>query len=135
MTIKITDQPLSPEAAVDSVCSPESGCVVTYVGLIRGTSRNKDVTSVEYSDPDGVAADRLREIAEEMRRRWAVNGVAIHHRTGLLKVGDVNLVVAVAAAHRGEGFAAAQYAIDRFKESLPTRKRETYADGTAWEGD
>ena len=133
--IKITKSPLSPEAVVDLVRSPASGCVVTYVGLIRETSHDKKVASVEYSDPDGGAEDRLREIAGEIRRKFPVNGVAIHHRVGRLKVGDINLVVAVAAAHRGEGFAASQYAIDRFKDALPTRKKETYADGSVYKGD
>ena len=133
--IKITKSPISPEAVVALVRSPSSGCVITYVGLIRGTSHDKKVLSVEYTDPDGGAADRLREIAGEIHHKFPVNGVAIHHRIGRLKVGDINLVVAVAAAHRGEGFAASQYAIDRFKESLPTRKKETYTDGSVYEGD
>jgi molybdopterin synthase catalytic subunit len=133
--IKITDQPISPEAVVNLVRSPASGCVVTYVGLIRETSHDKKVVSVEYGDSDGGAEDRLREIADEARRRFPVNGVAIHHRVGKLKVGDINIVVAVAAGHRVEGFAASQYIIDRFKGALPTRKRETYADGSMWEGD
>jgi molybdopterin synthase catalytic subunit len=59
-----------------------------------------------------------------------VENVAICHRIGKLKVGDINLVVAIAAAHRGEGFAACQYAIDRFKEVMPTKKKETYTDGS-----
>ncbi len=133
--IKITDKPISPEVVVDLVRSPASGCVATYVGLIRETSRGKKVISVEYSDPDGEAEDRLREIAGEARRKWPVKAVAIHHRIGILKGGDINLVVAVAAEHRGEGFAASQYIIDRFKEALPTRKRETYTDGSMYEGD
>jgi molybdopterin synthase catalytic subunit len=49
----------------------------------------------------------------------------------VLKVGDINLVVAVAAGHRGEGFAACRYIIDRFKQRLPTAKTETYTDGSA----
>ena len=64
-----------------------------------------------------------------------MNGVAICHRIGKLNVGDINLVVAIAAGHRKEGFAASQFAIDRFKESLPTVKRETYQDGSVWTGE
>jgi len=63
-----------------------------------------------------------------------VDNVAIYHRVGRLNVGDINLVVAVASAHRAEGFAACQYAIDRFKQELPTSKKETYLDGSVWEG-
>lgn len=133
--IKITDQPLSPEAAINLVRSSASGCVVTYVGLIRETSRGKKVASVEYTDADGGAEDRLREIAGEARHQWPINEVAIHHRVGKLRVGDINIVVAVSAAHRSDGFAAIQQIIDRFKGALPTRKRETYADGSVYDGD
>jgi molybdopterin synthase catalytic subunit len=52
--------------------------------------------------------------------------IAVSHRIGKLAVGDINLVVAVASAHRAEGFAACQYVIDQFKQRLPTRKTETY---------
>ena len=133
--IQITDKPISPELVVNSVKTAGSGCVATYVGLIREQSRGKSVLSVEYEDADGKAEDRLREIADEIKRRWPVNNVAICHRIGRLEVGDINLVVAIAAAHREEGFAASQYAIDRFKRELPTRKRETYLDGSIWTGD
>ena len=131
----ITDEPLSPETVVNRARTAGSGCVVTYVGLIRDNSRGKAVLSVEYEDSDGRAQARLGEIAAEIRRKYPVNSVAIYHRVGRLNVGDINLVVAIAAAHRGEGFAASQAAIDLFKERLPTSKRETYADGSVWTGD
>ncbi len=128
--IEITEKPISPELVVRSVKSADSGCVVTYVGLIRGQSRGKSVLSVKYKDVGQNAESRLREIASEIEQKWPVNNVAICHRVGKLDVGDINLVVAIAAAHRLEGFAACQYAIDRFKQKLPTDKTETYADGT-----
>ena len=128
--ICITDQPISPELVVNEAKTDSSGCVVTYVGLIRDDSNGKPVLSVEYEDADGQAESRLSEIAAEIKQKWPVNNVAIHHRVGKLKVGDINLVVAISAAHRPEGLAACQYAIDRFKQPLPTRKRETYQDGT-----
>lgn len=133
--ICITDKPILPERVVRKVKADSSGCVVTYVGLIRDHSMGKQVLSVEYEDAKGIAEDRLREIAGEMKHKWPVNNVAIYHRVGKLKVGDINLVVAVAAAHRTEGFAACQYAIDRFKQALPTHKTETYQDGSIWTGE
>ena len=133
--VKIVTAPISPEQVIDEVRTGSSGCVVSYVGVIRDYSRNKPVRSVEYEDANGRAVDKLREIAEAMERKWLLNGVAIYHRIGMLNVGEINLVVAVAAAHREEGFAACQYAINQFKEKLPTRKTETYQDGSVWAGD
>ena len=130
--IGITEEPISPELVVSKVKTDSSGCVVTYVGLIRGYSQGKPVFSVEYEDVEGKAEKRLQEIAGEIKQKWQLNNVAIYHRIGKLKVGDINLVVAVASAHRGDGFTACQYAIDRFKQKLPTRKKETYQDGSVW---
>ena len=128
MMIEITEKPISPELVVNKVKTDSSGCVVTYVGLIRDYSQGKQVLSVEYEDTEGTAENRLRDIASEIRQKWQLNNLAICHRIGKLKVGEINLVVAIAAAHRQEGFAACQYAIDRFKEILPTKKKETYKD-------
>ena len=127
--IEITETPLSPDSVVNKVKSDGSGCVVTYVGLIRNQSQGRPVLSVEYQDPDGSATAILQELATQTKKKWPIEDVAISHRIGKLKVGDINLVVAVASAHRVEGFAACQYIIDQFKERLPTRKIELYQDG------
>ena len=111
--IEITDKPILPELVVDKVKTDSSGCVVAYIGLIREYSRGKRVLSVEYKDPRGTAGNRLREIASEVRQKWQPDNIAICHRIGKLKVGDINLVIAIASAHRQEGFAACQYAIAR----------------------
>ena len=132
--IEITEKPLSPERVINQVKNDGSGCVVTYVGLIRNYSDGKPVASVEYQDFEGNARQKLQEIADEVRQRWHLENLAICHRVGKLKVGEINLVVAVASAHRHEGFAACQYIIDRFKEHLPTKKMETYREGVVGDG-
>ena len=128
--IEITEEPISPELVINKVKTDTSGGVVAYIGLIRQYSRGKGVLSVEYEDVDGTAEGKLRQIANETRQKWQLDNLAISHRIGKLKVGDINLVVAVASAHREEGFAACQYVIDQFKQTLPTHKRETYQDSS-----
>ncbi len=130
--VVITEEPISPETTVNQAKTKKSGGVITYVGLIRESSRGKPVLSVEYSNPESKAEQRLEQIVSDAKRRWAVNNIAICHRIGKLKVGDINLVVAVASAHRQGGFAACQYVIDQFKEKLPTHKVETYRDGSTF---
>jgi len=128
--VEITSQPILPEQVINRAKTNASGCVATYVGLIRDNSYGKRVSCVEYQDRDGKAPDRMQRIVDEARSKWHLENIAFTHRIGRLKVGDINLVVAVAAGHRGEGFAACQYIIDRFKESLPTHKTETYEDSS-----
>jgi molybdopterin synthase catalytic subunit len=130
--IAIVSQPIATEEVINSVRTPESGGVIVYTGLIRDNSRGKAVRSVTYSDPEGQARESLEAIVTRIKSKFPVNDVAICHRIGQLKIGEINIVVAVAAAHRQEGFAACMYAIDQFKENLPTHKVETYADGSTY---
>ncbi len=127
--IEVTEKPISPERVIDRARSESCGCVVTYVGLIRNYSQGRVVLSVEYVDSERNAENILRGIANEAKQRWQIENIAISHRIGRLMVGETNLVVAVASAHRSGGFAACQYVIDQFKERLPTEKTEIYQDG------
>ena len=131
---RITHEKLSPESVIDQVRSRDSGCVVTYVGLIRDNSRGRQVYTVEYQDVSGRAEDALEGIVRECMRRWPLNAMAIYHRVGVLSVNDCNLVVAIGAGHRGEGLAACGFAVDQFKAKLPTAKIETYSDGSVYHG-
>ncbi len=128
--IEVTEKPISPERVIDKVKSDRAGCVVTYVGLIRDNARGKPVLSVEYCDSQGNAENVFRGIADEVKQRWQVGNIAISHRIGKLRVGEISLVVAVASAHRREGFAACQFVVDQFKQRPPTFKREAYEDGS-----
>lgn len=126
--VEIVDQPISPELIVRRVKTDNSGCVATYVGLIRNESHGRPVLSVEYRDESGKARERLADIAQEIMWKFPVNKIGIIHRIGVLKVGEINFVAAIAAGHRQEGFAACQHAVDRFKELLPTTKIEKYKE-------
>jgi molybdopterin synthase catalytic subunit len=130
MFVKIVDKPIRPEEVVSQAKSNDSGCVVTYVGLIRDISHEKPVVSVEYLDVDGQAERKLKALAEDIKKSYPVNNLALCHRIGKLYVGDINIVFAFACGHRQEGFAACAYAVDKFKESMPTQKKETYKDGS-----
>jgi molybdopterin synthase catalytic subunit len=128
---KIVHEPISPDKVINLVRTRNSGCVATYVGLIRDNSHGRFVRSVEYQDPTGKAEEGLKSIIEEAMKRWPLNAMAIYHRAGVLSVNDINLVVAVGAGHRGEGIAACAFAVDEFKAKLPTTKKEAYADDPA----
>jgi len=133
--IKITRDVLSPESVIKEVRNTASGCVISYVGLIRDTSHDKAVASVEYTDPAGKAIEGLKAIVKEIRKEFPIIDMAFHHRIGILKPGDINIVIAISAGHRGEAFDACRKAVDLFKEKLPTTKVERYTDGTSLNAD
>ena len=61
--IEVTNNPISPEVTVNKIKTDSSGCIVTYIGLIREYSYDKQVLYVEYEDSKGMAENRLRDIA------------------------------------------------------------------------
>ena len=86
-----------------------------------------------YEAYEGPAVRALAEIAAETRRRWPdVARVALLHRVGDLRLGEASVVIVVSAPHRGVAFAAAEFAIDTLKESVPIWKQEHWSGGSDW---
>ena len=133
MKSRITRKPIDPAKALSSVMDDDAGGVVLFVGTIRNQTNGKNVKGLEYEVYRRMAKRQIAKLEEEIRRRWPVKSIRLIHREGKLKVGEVSVVVAVSAAHRGEAFDAARYAIDRIKESFPIWKREKFRGGSyAW---
>jgi molybdopterin synthase catalytic subunit len=125
--LDITDKPIVPEEVIAKVGWDECGALVTFTGKVRSYSEGKRVLSLEHDATRYGAESILRDIAAEMRRRWDLGDIAFCYRTGPVEAGGITLVIAVAAPHRPEAFAACQYAIDRFK--LAVSAKEIREDG------
>src|SRR5438093_4877428 len=121
--IQLTHEPIDYHTLSESVRSPHCGAVVTFLGTVRDLTGERVTTALDYEAYPGMAEKKLAEIEQEVRARWPVGEVALVHRLGHLDVGDVSVVVAVSCPHRGEAFAACQYAIDRLKEVVPIWKK------------
>jgi molybdopterin synthase catalytic subunit len=124
--IRITRNPIRPEAAIEGVRKKAYGAVIAYVGTVRDVSHDRRVIFMEHQvSLQDLARQELELIAEEIKRRWQLEDVSIIHRIGKLRTGEILLVVAIGAPHRVEAFEACQYAIDRFKEVSPKWTTET----------
>ena len=124
--IRITRNPIRPEAAIEGVRKKAYGAVITYVGTVRDVSHDRRVIFMEHQvSLQDLARRELELIAEEIEHRWQLKDVSIIHRIGKLRTGEILLVVAIGAPHRVEAFEACQYAIDRFKEVSPKWTTET----------
>jgi molybdopterin synthase catalytic subunit len=103
--------------------------MVTFVGVVRGTTDGREVRYLEYEAYPDMAERTLRQVADEVRERWPeIRQVSIVHRTGRLLVGETAVVIAMSAAHRRQMFDALHYAIDRLKEIVPIWKKEVWTD-------
>jgi molybdopterin synthase catalytic subunit len=130
--LKISDSPLDILACIGLVSRPESGGIDVFIGTVRNATQGKTVECLEFEAYESMAIREMRKIAEQAFERWPVQSIAIHHRTGVLQVGEVAVVIAVGAAHRGAAFEACRYAIDALKQTVPIWKKEVFEDGEVW---
>lgn len=120
-------------AATDWAIRPDCGAVVTFSGTARDHAPGRPgVTELEYEAYESQVVPRLAAIVEETRLRWDVGRLALLHRIGPVAVGETSVVVVASSAHRPEAFAAARFAIDRLKATVPIWKREAWEGGEDW---
>jgi molybdopterin synthase catalytic subunit len=131
---KLSDAPLSLDAAVNEVRSDEAGAIATFIGTTRIESRGRTVVHLDYEAYEGMAEEVMAEIANELKDRYDVREIAIHHRTGRVAIGEASVVIAVSAPHRQDALAACRNAIDTLKERVPLWKKEVYEGGEEWIG-
>ncbi len=129
---QITRDVLDPTALHNLVLRPEAGAVSLFLGVVRDNNLGREVDYLEYDAYPAMAVRVMRQIADEIRDRWDVLEIAMHHRIGRLQIGEASVAVAVSSAHRAEGIDACHYGIDRLKAIVPIWKKEVWADGEEW---
>ncbi len=115
------------EAAALAKGRPDVGAVVSFVGYCR--DEGGKLAALELEHYPGMAETEMARVAAEAEARWPLLGVTAIHRTGRIEPGEPIVLVAVASAHRGEAFAAAEMLMDYLKTRAPFWKRLIRADG------
>ncbi len=132
--VKISDKALDIQACIDWVSTLECGGIDVFIGTVRNATKGKPVTRLEFEAYEAMALSEMKKIAEQALAKWPVQRIAIHHRVGVLAIGEVPVVIAVSAAHRDAAFDACRYAIDTLKQTVPIWKKEVFEDGEVWVG-
>lgn len=132
MICEITSEPLDATRLVEAVRTDDAGAVSVFYGVVRNTNLGRKVEYLEYDAYPPMAEKKMREIADEVRARWPVTGIAMQHRTGRLAIGEPSVIIAVASPHRADAIAACHYAIDRLKAIVPIWKKEVFEGGEEW---
>ena len=128
---RIRHRPIDLEAfrrqLVDSGC----GAYVQFDGWVRDHNEGEAVLRLEYEVYEPLAVKEGQRIIEEAIRRFGVTHAHAEHRSGLMELTEVAVVVGVSSPHRREAFEACRYIIDQAKARLPIWKKEHYANGRA----
>ena len=132
----ITKQTLQASILKKLVTTPSSGAVVIFEGIVRNLHEGRKVLRLEYEAYNPMALKQLKLVGDEILSTFVnkeVHKIAIHHRIGMLEVGDISLLIAVSAAHRAQAFDATNLAVNRVKETVPIWKKEYGQNGAIWQ--
>jgi molybdopterin synthase catalytic subunit len=132
--VVLTDQTLSLDRCIAAVRGPGMGGIVTFTGMVRLHSRGTTIDHLEYEAYAPMAVKVMTALCDEIEGEIAGARLAVEHRTGTLAIGDIAVVIAAAAPHRAEAFAACRAMIDRLKDRVPIWKKEVGVDGETWVG-
>jgi len=124
----LTHDPISVDALLAEVRSPERGGTCLFLGTVRNDA---GVTTIDYSAYDEMADAELGRIVAEGQTRWPDARIAVRHRLGMIPAGEGSIAIAAAAPHRAEAFAACRFVIEEVKQRLPVWKKELRDDGAA----
>ena len=133
-SFRLSETPLSLDDAVREVASDDAGAIATFTGTTRSRSRGREVVRLEYEAYEGMAEAEMERIAADLKAHHSLIEVAIHHRVGVVGIGETSVVIAVSSAHRADALAACAEAIDTLKGSVPLWKKEIYVGGEEWIG-
>jgi molybdopterin synthase catalytic subunit len=130
-TARLTTEPIDVARLTREVSADGYGAVSIFLGTVRDSNEGRQVDGIDYSAYDTMAVAEMNRIAGEAVQRFPGVAVALEHRVGTLRIGDVSVAIACAHAHRGPALDANRYVIEELKRRVPIWKREHYRDGTS----
>lgn len=132
ISIQENDFDVGEELALLRANTAKVGALVSFVGLVRDFSEDQQIENIFLEHYPGMTEKSLQKIIDEATTRWNLMGVRVIHRVGQLAPGEQIVLVATAAPHRAEAFAACEFIIDYLKTTAPFWKREQTRTGTHW---
>ncbi|MDR5653335.1 molybdenum cofactor biosynthesis protein MoaE [Ruixingdingia sedimenti] len=133
MDVRVQAEPFDPgteAAAFTAAQGARAGAVVTFTGMVRDAEGRLDRMEIEHYP--GMTERAIAAIVAQAAERWHLLDALVIHRHGALRPGAPIMMVATAAAHRAEAFAAAEFLMDYLKSRAPFWKKEVTAAGAAW---
>ena len=132
MTVRVQSDPFDAGAELDRFTTgvTEAGAIVSFTGLVRDLDGRLQHMTIEHYP--GMTESAIADLVAQAHARWDLEDALVIHRFGDLAPGAQIMMVATAARHRAEAFAAADFLMDYLKSRAPFWKKEVTRDGADW---
>ena len=106
------------------------GASIYFLGTVRNTNDNKNVTGITYDSHDEMVIKSFEEIYNEADQKLNIKDKAIfiEHAKGHLKLGEISIIIAVACKHRDQAYVLSRFIIEEIKKKSPIWKKEHYVN-------
>ncbi|MBW8783768.1 MAG: molybdenum cofactor biosynthesis protein MoaE [Novosphingobium sp.] len=129
--VRLVETPFDPSAELAhfTAAHPSAGGIVSFLGQVRAGDA---VEALELKHYGPLTLPGMRGLAASALGRWDLLGLLIVHRSGIMNPGEPIVLVAAAARHRRDAFAAADFAMDHLKSESWFWKRERVGGAWRW---
>ncbi|KAJ7125629.1 Molybdopterin biosynthesis MoaE [Mycena crocata] len=125
---------LDVQHIISSVGHDGAGATAVFIGTTRNSFKDKVVTRLEYQAYSTLALKTMANIIRDVQASTSPGDsgaqptirCAVHHRLGVVPVGEPSIVIAVSAPHRKEAFVVCERILEEVKAKVQIWKREYY---------
>lgn len=125
-------QPINTQHYIQTIVRPEDGAMVVFEGVVRNHSRGRRTLYLDYEAYELMALGELAELIRQALQKFKIRDARVIHRLGRLQIGEISVLIVIAAAHRADAFDACRWLIDTLKRTVPIWKKEYFEDGAVW---
>lgn len=130
--IDLSAEAISIDPYYQFLQDPVAGGICLFIGTIRNKNQGKGVKALTMDAYPPMALKQIELLCDQAAAKWPIERIALVHRTGPLKIGDIAVLIGVTCIHRAEAFKACEWLIDTLKKEVPIWKNEFYEDGSSW---
>jgi molybdopterin synthase catalytic subunit len=118
--------------AAFNAAHPQAGGVASFLGKVRPGAGESPVKALELTHYEPLTLSGMEQLAGQAFARFALDGVLVWHRIGVLTPGEGIVLVAAAARHRRGALEAVDFLMDHLKSAAWLWKRERRGSGWHW---
>lgn len=107
----------------------DRGGISVFAGQVRADQHDgRTVEAIEYSAYEEMVCTEVEAIRSVIMGAFSdVKSVTIVHSTGIVKAGEISLLIVVSAGHRDQATRACRHTLEMVKERLPVWKKELFS--------
>jgi molybdopterin synthase catalytic subunit len=120
-------------ACIEGSGRTDTGGQSVFIGRVRADEIiGRKVLAIEYSAYENMVKAEAEKIRQAILSEFSdARIVEIIHSTGIVKAGEISLLVVVSAGHRNHAVEACRKTVELIKQQLPVWKKEIYDDNSS----